>query len=532
MRQTVSEANRYLRPTLKTVENGGRTTIGNDQPGAMHTIEVASMDPEESVVPSGSGLSAGATLPTRHEINKRTIFGKFPVATQAEFDALSDAMKDKAVILTVDECPIGSEVKAIECNASGVPVDAHNWVMGLNGWKGGTASTLLPDGTIAMSGPVVAPNFSSLRYDMPVTRKKLADVASGAGEFVIGVVGDSHNLAVGGGSGGTYRLNDASRFAPAFIAGRQIAGKYGVPVSDDGWWGWRGISGLVSLNAFDPRWALTGTWGATSSANESLGYGALRATSDGATATYTATRNWNVAEIWMQQNTGATGAAVASATGASNVALTLLAGAPTLQKFTLTKAAVDANPLVITASTQFSAYVGIAAVNFIDTTRPAVRIQNHGMSGRTMSDHIISTRPYSSFNGYQTAGLSADLIIAEALHNSIKAAAQTKATWLASWETFLATLDTASRDILVYIGYPGNYDWATDGTMDDWIAGLKEKLDARQINMVDMRDIYGASWAAGNAEGLMYDNDHPNKRGLALYGAKMARDILSMSAPW
>lgn len=161
MRQTVSEANKYLRPTLKTVENGGRTTIGNDQPGAMHTIEVTSMDPEESVVPSGSGLSAGATLPTRHEINKRTIFGKFPVATKAEFDALSDAMKDKAVILTVDECPIGSEVKAIECNASGVPVDAHNWVMGLNGWKGGTASTLLPDGTIAMSGPVVAESFGT-----------------------------------------------------------------------------------------------------------------------------------------------------------------------------------------------------------------------------------------------------------------------------------------------------------------------------------------------------------------------------------
>ncbi|HNY31766.1 MAG TPA: hypothetical protein PKO15_12840 [Fibrobacteria bacterium] len=389
-----------------------------------------------------------------------------------------------------------------------------------------------PDGSTSMSGPVVAPNFSSLVHDMPITRKKLADVASGAGEFVIGVIGDSHNLAVGAGSGGTYLLNDAARFAPSFIAGRQIAGKYGVPVSDDGWWGWRGISGLVALSAFDPRWVLTGTWGAASSASESFGYGALRATSDGATATYTARRNWNVCEIWMQQNTGATGAAVASATGATSVNLTLLAGAPTLQKFTLTKSAVDANPLVITATTQFSAYVGIAAINFFDSTKPAVRIQNHGMSGRTMSDHIIATRPYSSFNGYQTAGLSADLIIAEVLHNSIKGAAQTKATWLAAWETFLSTLDTASRDILVYIGYPGNYAWATDGTMDDWIAGLKEKLDARQINMVDMRSIFGASWAAGDAEGLMYDADHPNKRGLALYGAKMARDILSMSAPW
>lgn len=371
-----------------------------------------------------------------------------------------------------------------------------------------------------------------LPYDLPVTRKKLADVASGAGEFVIGVIGDSHNLAVGAGSGGTYLLNDAARFAPSFIAGRQIAGKYGVPVSDDGWWGWRGISGLVALGAFDPRWVLTGTWGAASSAGESFGYGALRATSDGATATYTATRNWNVCEIWMQQNTGATGAAVASATGATSVNLTLVAGAPTLQKFTLTKSAVDANPLVITATTQFSAYVGVAAINFFDTTKSAVRIQNHGMSGRTMSDHVVATKPYSSLNAYKTAGLSADLLIVECLHNSIKAAAQTKSAWLASWETFLATLDASTRDIIVYIGYPGNYDWATDGTMDDWIAGLKEKLDARQINMVDLREIFGASWSAGNVEGLMYDADHPNKRGSALYGAKMARDILSLSAPW
>lgn len=393
-------------------------------------------------------------------------------------------------------------------------------------------ATVANDGSISLAGPVVAPNFSSLRYDMPITRKKLADVASGAGEFVIGVVGDSHNLAVGGGSGGTYLLNNAARFAPSFIAGRQIAGRYGVPVTDDGWWGWRGMNGLVALNAFDPRWTLTGTWVATSSANESFGYGALRASTDGATATYTATRDWNVCEIWMQQNTGATGAAVASAVGATDVTLTLLGTAPTLAKFTLTKSAVDSNPLVITATTAFSNYVGIAAINFIDTTRPAVRIQNHGMSGRTMSDHTIATKPYSSFNGYQVAGLSADLIIAEVLHNSIKNAAQTKAAWLASWETFLATLDTASRDILVYIGYPGDYAWATDGTMDDWISGLKEKLDARQINMVDMRDIFGASWAAGDAEGLMYDDDHPNKRGLALYGAKMARDVLSMSAPW
>ena len=166
------------------------------------------------------------------------------------------------------------------------------------------------------------------------------------------------------------------------------------------------------------------------------------------------------------------------------------------------------------------------AINFIDTTKPAIRIQNHAMSGRTMSDHTIATKPYSSFSAYQTTGLSADVLLVEVLHNSIKGAAQTKAAWLASWETFLAAMDTASRDIIVYIGYPGNYDWATDGTMDDWIGSLYPLLEARQINMVDLREIFTASWTTGEAQDLMYDNDHPNKRGLALYGAKMAKDLL------
>lgn len=161
MRQTVSEANKYLRQTVKSVEAGGVATLAQamEHPGTLQEVHVTTLDAADAEIPAAAGLSEGVKLPTRIETKKLVIVGKFPIATQEEYDALSDAMKDKAVLLTVDECPIGSEVKAIECNALGVPVDAHMWVMGLNGWKGGSASALLPDGTIAMSGPVVAPNL-------------------------------------------------------------------------------------------------------------------------------------------------------------------------------------------------------------------------------------------------------------------------------------------------------------------------------------------------------------------------------------
>lgn len=394
----------------------------------------------------------------------------------------------------------------------------------------------LPSGGVAVAGAIDGPAGNTigggLRYDLPNLRKKLADVASNAGECIIGIIGDSHNLAVGGGVSGTYLLVDACKYAPGFVAGRKLAGSLGIPVTDDGWWGWRGYNTLVTLDQFDSRTVTTGTWTSTSSSNTGLGSGALRETSGSGTYTYTAKRNWDKAEIWVQQNTGATGTLVASATGATSVPLTLLGGAAALTKFTITKSAVNANPLVLTCSVAMSAYVGVAAINFIDSTQAAVRIQNHAMSGKKMTDHVVASHPYSNLNAYQTAGIAADVLLVECLHNSILAAAETLEVWLASWETFLAAMDTATRDIIVYIGYPGNYTWATDGTMDTWIAALKVKLDARGINMFDLRDIYGAAWADGNAEGLMYDSGHPNKRGLALYGAKMGRDLLELSAPW
>ena len=156
MRQTVSEANKYLRQTVKSVEAGGVATLAQamEHPGTLQEVHVTTLDAADAEIPAAAGLSEGVKLPTRIETKKLVIVGKFPIATKAEYDALSDAMKDKAVILTVDECPIGAEVKAIECNASGVPVDAHYWIMGLNGWKGGSASTLLPDGSTSLAGPL------------------------------------------------------------------------------------------------------------------------------------------------------------------------------------------------------------------------------------------------------------------------------------------------------------------------------------------------------------------------------------------
>lgn len=200
MRQTVSEANKFLRQTVKSVEAGGVATLAQamEHPGTLQEVHVTTLDAADAEIPAAAGLSEGVKLPTRIETKKLVIVGKFPVATQAEYDALSDAMKDKAVILDVTECPIGSEVKAIECNKLGNPIDAHLWIMGADGWKGGSSLTLTPGGTLVSSRTISAPNISTY----PVITTPRSGLQRMRGDGVRVALHGSSTLA----NGSTYQI--------------------------------------------------------------------------------------------------------------------------------------------------------------------------------------------------------------------------------------------------------------------------------------------------------------------------------------
>lgn len=160
MRPSVNDANKYLRQTVKSVEAGGVATLARamEHPGILQEIHVTTLDASDAEIPAAAGLSAGVKLPTRIESKNLVIVGKFPVATQAEYNALSDAMKDQSVIVTVDEAPIGSELKAYATDALGNVVGCTKWIMGPDGWTG--AGGLTPSGsTLVATDPIVAPGF-------------------------------------------------------------------------------------------------------------------------------------------------------------------------------------------------------------------------------------------------------------------------------------------------------------------------------------------------------------------------------------
>lgn len=390
----------------------------------------------------------------------------------------------------------------------------------------------LPDGSRSTGGAALtARQFrpTSMVYDMPILRAKLLDVLSNASDCIIGFYGDARLAGVAAGSGGNSDWNDSARYTPPALIGRLLADS-GYPVCRDGWFGVRG-QGAASIPAADPQNTMTGTWVTVNASGETLGKGAQRASVSGSTWTYQPDAPWDTCDIWVQQMSGGTGACTASATGATSVAMGFSAASFQLTKYTLTKSAVDLAPLVLTAGTAFSNYNGVIAFTFRNSAKKQILIRNHAIGGAIMADHVVATRPYSSLNAYQATGLAPDVLFVEMLTNSINGS-ESLASWLANWDTFLAAMDTASRDMLVYIGAPCSQTWATDGTLDAWIAALKPKLDARGINLFDLRGIYGQSWAAGNALGYWYSSDALTKRGLGAYAAKVAKDLLSVVAPW
>lgn len=90
--------------------------------------------------------------------------------------------------------------------------------------------------------------------------RKIANQRSGASTANIKLCfdGDSHTAGVGCGSGGgSYNLNNAAPYTHSAIVGRLLAAQ-GFNVYSDAWFGAKGTG--IALNAYDPRFALTGTW--------------------------------------------------------------------------------------------------------------------------------------------------------------------------------------------------------------------------------------------------------------------------------
>lgn len=390
-------------------------------------------------------------------------------------------------------------------------------------------------GAVTVSGGAFQVNRGVLKYDMPVLRRKFAGVLANNADCILGVVGDSHNAAAAAGTGTGFKWVGAFRYAPVHMLARLLDAS-GYPCSYDNYMGQRGE--IVGLPTFDPLWTMAnGTWTYNNGGNKALGNNIMRCTAaplaptTPATATRTTEKPWDVCDVWINAGANCLGVIALSATGAPTVNYDFSNKTAAFTKLTVTKSAVDMNPLVISCTTPISLVTGfdapgIAAVDFKNSKQATIRVHNHAIGGASMGSHIATNAPGSNFLAYQAIGM--DVLIIESFINEIRGGIP-MATWLANWTTFLNIFDTAARDIIVYIGFPANpaiETWVN--TQDTWISALRDLLDARGINLIDARTIYGATYAQALADGLIHDDYHPNKIGLGMKAQAIKSQFMSV----
>jgi len=119
---SVSDANNNILPSMKEQDNGLANLISLTTKGTSILCELAiRLDPENTVVAVGTGLSGGVTLPLRSLMRDFRGYGSNVVATKAAWDALADdATRDNTNILTDTDAPIGSTYTGLAFSAGAV----------------------------------------------------------------------------------------------------------------------------------------------------------------------------------------------------------------------------------------------------------------------------------------------------------------------------------------------------------------------------------------------------------------------------
>lgn len=82
-------------------------------------------------------------------------------------------------------------------------------------------------------------------------------------------------------------------------------------------------------------------------------------------------------------------------------------------------------------------------------------------------------------------------------------------------------------DVLLVGGWPNNTAGTTNGTLDSYLAAIRNSGANRGCGVIDLRNYFGQAWSVANGLGYTYDNDHPNAAGHSLIGRIIADAILN-----
>lgn len=371
---------------------------------------------------------------------------------------------------------------------------------------------------------------SDLTYPMTRWRRRFARCASGGILTRITVFGDSNIGGTGAGSyfneagvaqnTGTFGLLGGYQYSIAQVMRDRLVARYGCPAGESfvGDQGQSTPGAPVNYSLIDGR-IVYGTGWANATVKASAGgswHSAVGAT--GGRLAFTPVGAWDTANVFTVRYSGGCTDARVYADGVQKTTLNL-AGANALLK---TQIAADARKV---QALQFEGFATgeylVVAAECYEAARPGLMVRQIGNSGTTSSAIVAAAAPWET-GGFHSANPGALSIMYSTINDMVLLTPAQYRTNVQTW----ASRCTANGEDMLWIGcFPADDPQTTDGRLDALKAAAAEVLDPLGVNMIDLRDYMGSTWAIANSAGYMFDARHPNRTGHAFIGQIIADAI-------
>lgn len=364
--------------------------------------------------------------------------------------------------------------------------------------------------------------LTSTATKYPLTRFNAAIAAATAGTpVIVATYGDSHTAGQGSGGGASGAEGGAATGLSRIFASKLNTTVLKTAV--DSVWGDQNssLSG-TTYPLYDPRIALGSGWAIDTTRAPLGGRFIIGSASSAGTYDFTPAGTFDRVQIYYTSTTSSNQALAITLDGSTAVdTVNTRAASSTAFLKTAVYSVARGTHTVNLKATGASGNAYITGVVCWDSTAPCINMFQLGHCGATVSDLVKATQPYDSLNGLKYVAPA--LTIINCTTNDL-----TNLLDRASYKTQMTTIVQAAQisgDVILFGGFASNYSQATTGLLDDYMSVLREIGASLSVNVYDVREFLGTSYAAMQSSNYVFDTRHPNLAGHTLIGNAYAAAV-------
>jgi len=379
---------------------------------------------------------------------------------------------------------------------------------GANTWLASAISSL--DGEYNFS----APQFTKWKA-------AVARVKAGTGRAKVVHIGDSTTWGEGGGDVGTQnRLNAKLYCAPTVAANRINA--LGIPTLSENVFASGANTGITTItdwrNYYKPYFNAAASWILDGSSTAGGCYFSNTADAANLTVMDSANPANPITDTFVFYNLRASGAGVIKPVidGVAGSNITQTNASASFATDTISLGAPASHTVAFQRVSGKAFFGGYYAY---DSTVPAVDYLNLGRGSSTTADWLVATAPYNSFPAFQAIAADADLIIIDlTINDGFTGVAD--ATYKTNLQSIITGAVATGASVLLTTGNPSRTDVYPDAKQQSIRQAMRELAISNNLPMLDQYLIY-TDWVSMNANGFMFNANHPSKAGYADYGSRL-----------